>query len=160
MNMKSATERRHRIVLRCQPMETRIATSATPLPDLGPGLYQGFQGGLYANGGSTPPAGHRADGLTIAQNQIRPLNSAGQLDSANGKIVLISVGMSNTTQEFGSTSNSFKVRADLDNSKNPQVVIVDGAQGGQAASAWVNPTAATWTTLQQRLTTAGVTAQP
>jgi len=36
-------------------------------------------------------------------------------------------------------------------------VIVDGAQGGQDASAWVSPTAQTWSTLNSRLQAAGVT---
>jgi hypothetical protein len=68
--------------------------------------------------------------------------------------------MSNTTQEFGSASpNAFKSRADADPAKNPRLTIVDGAIGGQPASAWVNPNSPNWTTVMQRLANAGVTAQ-
>jgi hypothetical protein len=35
-------------------------------------------------------------------------------------------------------------------------VIVDGAQGGQTASIWANPSSAPWATVDQRLTAAGV----
>src|SRR5919204_23036 len=41
--------------------------------------------------------------------------------------------------------------------KNPQLVIVDGAQGGQDASRWTDPNAPTWATVNSRLRTAGVT---
>src|SRR5262245_59093106 len=85
----------NRIALRCQTLEDRVTPTNTPLPDLGPGFYQGFQGGLYPNGSANPPAGHLADGLTISQNQIQPLNNSGQPDAANGRIVMISIGMSN-----------------------------------------------------------------
>ena len=53
---------------------------------------------------------------------------------------MISIGMSNTTQEFATKGmQNFKLRADADPAKNPQLVIVDGAQGGQDAPAWINP---------------------
>ena len=55
--------------------------------------------------------------------------------TTNGKIVLISVGMSNTTQEF----STFIRLANADSAKSPKVVIVDGAQGGQTANVWANP---------------------
>ena len=133
------------------------STGNVPLDDLGPGMYQGFEGGLYPNGANTRPPGHDAAGLAIA-SQILPLNSSGNPDSINGKIVFISVGMSNTSHEFGSDfPEGFKPRADSDASKNPQLVIVDGAQGGMDAPKWLDVNAAPWTVLDQRLATAGVT---
>jgi hypothetical protein len=54
-------------------------------------------------------------------------------------------------------TNNFKRIADADPSKNPQLVIVDGAQGGQAATDWTNFNAPTWTTVESRLASAGVT---
>src|SRR5207248_8388386 len=78
----------------------------------------------------------------------------------NGKIVMISIGMSNTTQEFATKgTQNFKLRADADPAKNPQLTIVDGAQGGQDATAWIDPGATTWSVVNQRLTAAGVTPQ-
>ena len=61
--------------------------------------------------------------------QIQPLDANGN-PNAGGKIVMISVGMSNTTQEFSSAgTGNFKARADADPAKNPQLIIVDGAPG-------------------------------
>lgn len=150
---------RQRVRLNVEVLERRDAPATTPLSDLGPTLYKGHQGGLYPNGASTRPETFEATGVGIAQNQVQPLNAAGQPDP-NGRIVMISIGMSNTTQEFGTGSaNAFKARADLDPAKNPRLTIVDGAIGGQPASAWVNPASPNWTTVLNRLTNAGVTAQ-
>ncbi|MFC1719189.1 hypothetical protein ACFL6S_36400 [Candidatus Poribacteria bacterium] len=75
--------------------------------------------------------------------QIRPLDRNGK-PSTDGKIIFLSIGMSNTTQEF----QVFKKMADADPEKSTQVVIVDGAQGGQTAKV----TAANMTKLRnQRL---------
>ncbi|HEV8131829.1 MAG TPA: PKD domain-containing protein [Acidobacteriota bacterium] len=129
-----------------------------PLNDLGPGLYKGLPGGLYPNGTDTRPVSHLAAGIDIAKNQIKPLDSTGKPDSVNGKIVLISIGMSNTTQEFATKgSGAFKPRADADKSKNPQLQIVDCAQGGKAASDWRDPNSDTWRVASMRLASAAVT---
>src|SRR5215471_20551009 len=75
---------------------TLTSTGNVPLMDLGPGLYQSFAGGLYPGGNSTRPPAHEAAGVDIGTNDIQPRNSAGAVDLVNGKIVLVSVGMSNT----------------------------------------------------------------
>jgi PKD repeat protein len=127
-----------------------------PLPDLGTGTYQGFQGGLYPNGANTRPAQHEAAGLALA-NQVKPLDAAGNLDTRGGTIALVSIGLSNTTAEFGNGGDTaFKPRADADPSKGARVTIVDGAQGGKDAAAWTNPNDEAWTILAQRLSAAGV----
>lgn len=132
--------------------------NATALNDLGPGLYQGFPGGLYPNGSDTRPPALETAADTIAANQIKPLHARGNLDPAHGKIVMISVGMSNTYLEFAADStNSFLPRADRDPSKNSRLVIVKGAQSGQPASAWVSPTSKVWSVVNQNLAAAGVT---
>ncbi len=128
-------------------------TGITPVNDLWTGIYHGYAGALYPNGANYPPPEHRAAGIEIATNQIRPLNASGNYDPVNGRIVMISVGMSNTTIEF----SRFVTMANADPTKNPRLVVVDGAQGGQDASAWVSPTAQTWSTLNSRLAAAGVT---
>jgi len=124
-----------------------------PLPDL-VGLYKSQLPGLYPLAQNQPPSSHLAAGLQIATQQVRPLTASGNTDTNNGKIVLLSIGMSNTTQEWG---NGFMPRANADPGKNPQLVIVDGAQGGQAATDWTNFSSMTWTTVQNRLQAAGVT---
>jgi hypothetical protein len=115
-----------------------------PLIDMGNRLYHGFTGGLYA-GGNTIPAAHAAEGAARARNVV-PRNGAGS-PSASGKIVLMSIGMSNTTQEwcdFASSpvcnSWSFTGQAVADNGvDHSSLVVVDGAKGSQTAANWANP---------------------
>src|SRR4051812_34401486 len=133
--------------------------SFTPINDLGSGFYLNqFQGGLYPNGSNTVPAAHESVGLQRAA-AIKPLNSAGQPDR-NGKYVMISIGMSNTTQEFCAGSNngttcasySFMGQANASSSVNHNpLVLVDGAQGGEDAQLWDSPVDTTYDTVAQRL---------
>ena len=136
-----------------------------PLDEMGFNTYSNSAGGLYPNGANTRPPAHESAGMRIATNEIVPLNASGSTDTNNGKIVLLSLGVSNTTQEWASgdnvthnITNAFKYRADQDPSKNPQLVIVDGAFGGQDAITWTNPASANWAmVITQRLVAAGVT---
>ncbi|MEK6570938.1 MAG: hypothetical protein AABZ61_06180, partial [Bacteroidota bacterium] len=77
------------------------------------------------------------------------------LTSSTAKLCCSPLAWSNATQEF----SVFKSIADTTSSKNPKLVIVDGAQGGQTAAIISNPSANFWTVIDQRLTTAGVTRQ-
>jgi hypothetical protein len=152
---------------------------ATPLNDLGPGYYvtgkYSYQGGLYENGTNTDPADHSTDGMAAAAN-IQPLDSNGN-PSPSGKIVLLSIGMSNTADEWciGGTSPdnsyddcgytvqpalpSFMSQAAASSTVNHRtLVIVNGAQGREDASTWTSPTDANYDMVRdQRLATAGVT---
>jgi len=123
-----------------------------PLNDLGAETYQGFPGGLYPGGLPMRPAAHDAAGLSQSALVV-PRDAAGDPDPANGKIVLVSIGMSNTSQEF----SSFVGLANADPAKSPSVVVVNGAQGGQSAQVIVNPAANFWNVVDQRLAQAGVT---
>jgi PKD repeat protein len=137
----------------------------TPLNELGLRTYSNSPGGLYPNGANTRPPAHEAAGIEIAWNQILPRNASGNVDTNGGKIVLLSLGMSNTTHEWASgdnvthnLTNAFKYRADQDPSKNAQLVIVDGAISGQDAIAWTNPASGNWALVAtQKLASAGVT---
>ena len=132
-----------------------------PLTDLtGEARYKGQDGGLYGGDRNEPPEAHRRAALAAAR-QIRPLDPEGRPSPA-GKIVLISVGMSNTTQEF----RAFLQQTAQDRDRSSAVVLVDGAQGGLEASAWADPAKVTragrpdpWSVLDRRLEQAGVTAQ-
>ena len=55
-------------------------------------------------------------------------------------IGLVSISMSNATQEF----SVFKQLADADPAKSPRVKVVDCAQGGQAMAQWATPDARPW----------------
>lgn len=131
----------------------KTSVGFTPLIDLGMSTYKGFEGGLYPGGSNQPSADYLQMGLTRAQ-MIKPLNRDGQPDP-NGRIVLLSIGMSNTTIEF----SEFKREADPDPQKNPFLTIVDGAIGGQDAEKIKDPAYQYWGAVDQRLRQAGVSNQ-
>lgn len=136
------------------------STGHTPINDLGPGMYQGFQGALYPNGLNQRPSFHEDAGLALAQ-QIQPLDLNGDPDPANGRIILLSIGMSNTRQEFfsgavnGDPSLAFLPRANADPSKNPRVDILNGAQSGRDAAAWADPDTDAWKAILNNLANSG-----
>ncbi len=141
-----------------QPAPPTFDTSKLrPLNDLTADKYQGHDRGLYPGGTNDRPAGHDKAGLELAR-RVRPLNAAGQPDP-NGKVVLLSVGMSNTSQ----VSETFGRLLAKDDGRHPALVFVNGAQGGMTARAIRYPKdGATgtrfWSTIDDRLKAAGVTA--
>lgn len=133
----------------------------TPLNDLGPAYYKGYQAGLYPGGVNQRPADHQASGVSIATTDVVPRDQFGN-PSPTGKIAMVAIGMSNATDEFagddsGDIQDSFIYRANLDPAINPQLVLVDGAQPNQDAPLWANPNAHAWKILASDLTAAGVT---
>ncbi len=130
----------------------RESTGMVPLTDLGASRHLGEPGGLYPDGKNTPPPAHAAAGLKLAR-AITPLDAAGK-PAKDGKIVLLSVGMSNATQEF----STFQRLAANDAAINPRLTLVDGAQGGQTAMITAKSDANYWTVNTERMKAAGVTA--
>jgi hypothetical protein len=130
----------------------RTSVGLTPLTELGAGGYRSQRGGLYPDGGNMPPAAHLDAGLALAR-AVGPLDADGR-PSAAGRFAFVSIGMSNTTQEF----STFKPLADADPLRHRSLVIVDGAQGGMTAADWANPGCSCWTELASRLRAAGVSA--
>jgi Cu/Ag efflux protein CusF len=131
-------------------------SSFKPITELGKAEYRGFTGGLYPNGENARPAAHEAAGLKLAR-QVQPLNAAGKPDP-QGRIVLLSIGMSNTSQ----SSQGFQQALADESGKNPRFLFVNGAQGGMTAAAIQNPDdggrgSQYWGTVDQRLQQAGVT---
>ena len=134
------------------PTQNRISV-AIPLMDMTANdNYKGEDGGLYGKGLNQPPQSHR-DAALRELAKVKPLNAQGNFSPA-GKVVLISIGMSNATQEFA----VFKRSADTDPEKSPGLLIVDGAQGGQTALIWATQEKP-WQVLEQRLQEAGVTPE-
>lgn len=129
------------------------STGHVPLTELSPALYQGYEGGLYPGGSNRLPAGHEQAADRLAR--LRLLDSTGHPDSVNGRIVFLSVGMSNTTQEY----QRFMQIAVPDPQRNRAVVLVDGAQGGWSADRLADPAmnSSYWATVDSRLAAAGVT---
>jgi len=139
------------------PADARLDCSLTetgvvPLSDLS-GMYRGFEGGVYPNGANVRPPNHEAVGLELAQTQIRPLNAQGLPDATNGRIVLVSLGMSNTSREFG----SFLSLVHTDPAINPQLTIVNGALANQTADRWRDPNDTAWQWMFDQLEQSGVT---
>lgn len=137
-----------------QPNCNQTTVGYPPINDLGAGTWNTFQGGLYPGGSNFIPAAHKNAGLLLA-GQIQPMDANGSPDPVNGKIVFLSVGMSNCTQEY----SSFIPLGNADANKNSKVILVDGAQGGQTAQIIASPTAGFWANIDTRLQTAGVTAK-
>jgi hypothetical protein len=130
----------------------RTTTGLVALTDLGSGAHLGKAGGLYPGGLNDPPRKHLDAGLRIARS-IVPLDIEGR-PSPDGAIVLLSQGMSNTTQEF----RAFQELAS--NEKiNPRVLLVDGAQGGQSADRTADPAGPYWTRVARRLEDVDATAE-
>ncbi len=112
--------------------------------------YKNQDGGLYGSGRNSPPEEHRR-AAELELTLIQPLDFEGQ-SAANGKIVFISISMSNATQEF----SRFKQLADADPAKSKKLTIVDCAQGGQAMAEWAPADAPTWKEAARRLAAASV----
>jgi hypothetical protein len=135
----------------------RPSTGLVPLTELKAGTYKEKEGGLYTGGVNNRPAAHEQAGLALART-VRSLDAEGKA-AAGGKVVLLSIGMSNTTQEF----STFMELARDETGKNPSLVIVDGAQGGRTAAVVSRPDSPPgkqfWETVDQRLKQAGVTRE-
>lgn len=159
----------------CVPNPTATPTPNTPLNDLGQGFYSNppgnspAQGGLYPGGFNQRPVAYNNTGLAIATTDIYPRDINGNRDDQNGKIVMISIGMCNSSMEFGGTlsdtipRDGFQCRVtgvvnpdtspspspppcsqtpcDLlaANWKNPKLFVWDCAQGGMSAKEWARP---------------------
>lgn len=106
-----------------------------PLTDMGTRTYKAFTGGLYPSASNTMPAAHAAAGAQRAA-AIRTRDAAGNA-SAGGRYVLLSIGMSNTTQEYSAFMSAASGDAAVDRTR---LVIVDGAAGGKTADLWTSST--------------------
>lgn len=143
------------IRLDCSLTETGLVA----LHDLGTDLYKhGHTGGLYPGGNNTRPDSHLAAGLAIAANEVFPRDALGNRDDANGVIGMFSIGMCNTSQEFDSGSWTFVDRMQADGALSPRVRFVNGAQGGQPASAWATrpDNMPPWSLLADRIAAEGL----
>ena len=114
-----------------------------PLVDLGVGMYQGFEGGLYPNGENKPPSTHLNEALKVSTS-IAPIG---------GKIVMLSIGYSNSMQEF----EEFRLEAHKRQPgiKLSETVVVNGAKGGQAIHLWLSPSSSNWTYAKSQLSNSG-----
>ena len=142
-----------------KPKIDKVDTSKLKaLSELGKDEYQGYKGGLYPDGTNERPKDHEAAGLALAK-KVQPLNADGKPDP-KGKIVLLTVGMSNTSQ----ASQGFADQLAGDKDVNPLVKLVNGAQGGMTAQAIADPDdkgrgTQYWSEVDNRLKKADVTRE-
>ena len=135
---------------------TEDTSKLVPLPELGTGKYQGFEGGLYPGGKNQRPKEHEQAGMRLTK-EVVPRDPEGK-PSETGKIVLLSIGMSNTSQ----ASQGFARNLAKFEDKNPRLVFVNGAQGGMTASRTQDPDdggsgTQYWSVVDKMLKNAGTT---
>ncbi len=132
----------------------KTTTPIVPITDLGTGIYQGEEGGLYPSGSNTRPASHDSDGVGFAK-AIVPLDANGNY-SPTGKDVMLALGESTALDEFA----EFLALARTDPAINPNLVFVSGAQGGATPNLLSSTSSPYWNTiLNNYLPDQGVTAQ-
>jgi hypothetical protein len=124
---------------------SQTSTGLVPLTDLGKRKYRGHPGGLYPGGANQPSRPYLKQGLAAAK-RVRPIN---------GRIVLLSIGMSNASNEF----RSFIKLASIDPGLNPAVKLVDGAMGNWDARRVARPGAGYWAALDRRLVAEGISSR-
>lgn len=134
-----------------------VNTEAVPLNELQEATYLGFVGGLYPGGANEPPPTHFAAGVARGR-AVQPLDTSGNPDP-QGRYVFMSLGMSNTTQEFCTrlytdpcTDWSFVGQARSDPAVNhDELAIVNGARGGQTVDDWDSPAEANYDRIRDEM---------
>ena len=138
---------------------------ASALTDYQPGqMYLGvFPGFLYDNS-NAPPSDHDEEGR-LAAAQVQPLDSKGHR-SAQGKIVVVGIGMSNWTIELcagapsrsGCTPQSFISIEGANSLVNKDtLVVVDCAIPRQVAKTWLDDSYLNYSACQNTLERMGLT---
>jgi len=133
---------------------SNTSVALVPLTDLAAETFKGYSGGLYP-GGNLRPVGHETAGLAEAAAVV-PLNSSGAPDP-NGRIVMLSIGMSNTKLEFA----SFQSLTSKDSALNSRLSIINGAKSGTPSQVIAHLEKAEglryWTDLDDKLAQFGLT---
>jgi hypothetical protein len=122
-----------------------MSIDLTPLTDLGLAQYLGFTGGLYPNGKNAPLSAYAEAEVALGAT-VQPLDRNGK-PSPSGKIAMISIGMSNTSQQF----SEFIRLTNADTRKNPSLVMIDAALNGAAATEIAVPYGDYWTHVDRQL---------
>lgn len=115
--------------------------SATPLIDFTAGqLYLGQFSGLLYNGSNSPPPEQVNAGVAAA-SLVQPLDANGN-PNPTGKIVLVSLGMSNGWDEWcdsNTTCVAFSFMGQVASStivNHSKIAVVDGAYPGETTPSW------------------------
>lgn len=133
----------------------RVVTAEEPLVPLNvisQGTYQGYIGGLYAEG-RNEPWGAYAEALSRVAEQVQPLDREGKPDP-QGKIVVAGVGASVCRQIFAELEKQIPTQSGL----NPAVVVVNCAAGGQDVNKIADPSQRYWKRAEKALAARGISA--
>lgn len=122
-----------------------MSIDLTPLTDLGSAQYLGFPGGLYPAGENSPPSAYEETGVALGAT-VQPLDRDGK-PSTSGRIVMLSIGMSNTSREF----SEFIRLAEADARKSPSLLMIDAACDGAAATEIAVPSGDYWIHVDRQL---------
>ncbi|MBK6730074.1 MAG: T9SS type A sorting domain-containing protein [Bacteroidetes bacterium] len=115
------------------------STGNIPLTDLGAGTYLGEQGGLYPGGQNTMPSSHLKAGRKMARS-IVPLDSLGNEDWVNGKVLFIGMGASTA----GNTWNHFMEIFDTLSNVNPYLTLNNACLGAKGIEMMIDTTYNNW----------------
>ncbi|MDH4071295.1 MAG: T9SS type A sorting domain-containing protein [Ignavibacteria bacterium] len=99
------------------------------------------------------PDEHLLAGISLA-HQIGPVDLSGNPDPVSGKLVLLSIGMSNSWQEF----SVFKDMVESYPDRSSSLVVVNGAQPGNDINTILDPESGYWPNVIDSLGAAGVTS--
>lgn len=127
-------------------------TGLVPLTEVGRRSYLGAPGGLYPGQSNTPPPAHLDFGRAMS-SRVEPRTSAGVVDGS-GKIVLLSIGMSNLAAE----TSKLLAMVSTDPIRNRSLTVVNGALHGASCEEIDATDAPYWTHVAERL--AGQNATP
>lgn len=97
------------LTLFAQPQCDNDSTGLIPLVDLGTGYYAGHQGGLFPGGTNNIPLYHRKRGVKFSNESIKPLDSLGNIDYDNGRIIFLGMGASLASNAFNAYIDSIKI---------------------------------------------------
>ena len=114
-----------------------------------------YETGLYPGGVNVMPEAHRQAGLRMAR-LIRPLDREGRPDDANGRIVAVVKGHSNTTLYFNALAALLKERQAQVNDK---FVLVVGSVAGQQLPEILRLEGPVWEKSARHIERAGCTAR-
>lgn len=123
--------------LRCvsdlMPATTAPLTSGTPYVSVTDPARLPYAAWLYPQDANQMPLAHRIQGEAVAAT-IRPLDANGSVDPANGKILAIAEGMSNTRDEMNAFLNLLARRqAEI----NPKFQLLNFAEGECDLECWL-----------------------
>ncbi|KRP07229.1 MAG: hypothetical protein ABR94_00400 [Sphingobacteriales bacterium BACL12 MAG-120802-bin5] len=134
-----------RLLFSCTKADAQLpcendTTHLTSIIDLQSDYYLGlYQGGLYPGGSNELPYEHKEGGLAMAK-KIKPLDSLGNVDWENGKVVFAGMGASTA----GNAWNNFIDLVNVDSGINPCLEVVNACLGAKGLDVMIDTAENGW----------------